>query len=376
MILNLHIVCLDVPWPPDYGGAIDMMNRIKAFKKAGINIHLHYFSYNSRGTPEELIIYCESIHVYRRKKGLQGLSLELPYIVASRINKKLIDNLNKDELPILLEGLHCTGILPFIDYKRRKVVVRMHNEESLYYQDLARAEKSLFRRLFFKRESRLIKSYYNRLPSECTYACVSEEDVEVLKKQWKLDNAVFIPTFPAWQQVGINTGTGKFCLYHGNLSVAENEEAAVWLLENVCPKIEIPIVIAGKNPSAKIKKLASGLKHVVIVTNPSAAEMDKLVREAQICVLPSFNCTITGIRLKLLHSLFEGRYCIVSEVMVKGTGLEKACHIAKDEAEFISLIKTLFGQSFTQKDIQLRRELLGDTYNNNKNTNLFSQYLY
>lgn len=376
MIRELHIVCLDVPWPPDYGGAIDMMNRIKAFKKAGINIHLHYFSYNRRGTPGELKPYCESIHVYRRKKGLKGLSFRLPYIVASRINKELIDNLNKDELPILLEGLHCTGILPYIDYKRRKVVVRMHNEESLYYQELARAEKSWFRKLFFKRESRLIKSYNNRLPSECTYACVSEEDVAILKNRWKLINAVFIPTFPAWQQVTVSAGTGKFCLYHGNLSVAENEEAAVWLLEKVCPKIEIPFYIAGKNPSPRIEKLARSLKYVVIVANPSADEMDGLVREAHICVLPSFNCTITGIRLKLLHSLFEGRHCIVSEAMVKGTGLGKSCHIAKDEVEFISLIKTLFGLSFTEDDIQLRKELLGDTYNNDKNTNLFSQYLW
>ena len=42
---HLHIVCLDVPWPADYGGAIDMMNRIMMFKKLGIGIHLHYFSY-------------------------------------------------------------------------------------------------------------------------------------------------------------------------------------------------------------------------------------------------------------------------------------------------------------------------------------------
>jgi len=40
----LHIVCLDVPWPPDYGGAIDMMNRIMMLKKLDIGIHLHYFS--------------------------------------------------------------------------------------------------------------------------------------------------------------------------------------------------------------------------------------------------------------------------------------------------------------------------------------------
>ena len=137
---HLHIVCLDVPWPADYGGAIDMMNRIMMFKKQGILIHLHYFSYNERGEPDELNQFCESISVYERKTGKKGFSLNLPYIISSRINDKLVANLQKDAYPILLEGIHCTGILQFLDTKSRKIVVRMHNEESIYYKELARNE--------------------------------------------------------------------------------------------------------------------------------------------------------------------------------------------------------------------------------------------
>jgi hypothetical protein len=137
---QLHIVCLDVPWPADYGGAIDMMNRIISLKHAGIHIHLHYFSYNERGTPNELNQFCESIHVYQRENIKQGFSLKKPFIISSRINDDLINNLNKDNYPILLEGIHCTGILPGINKDDRKIVVRMHNEESLYYKELARVE--------------------------------------------------------------------------------------------------------------------------------------------------------------------------------------------------------------------------------------------
>jgi len=55
---HLHIVCLDVPWPADYGGAIDMLNRIRLFKKAGVAIHLHYFSFNERGKPNQFNQFC------------------------------------------------------------------------------------------------------------------------------------------------------------------------------------------------------------------------------------------------------------------------------------------------------------------------------
>ena len=133
---HLHIVCLDVPWPADYGGAIDMMNRIMMFKKMGISIHLHYFSYNERGMPNELNQFCESIHIYQRKTGHKGISFKLPYIISSRMNTELIENLQKDNHPVLLEGLHCSGVLSSLDLKKRKVVVRMHNEESTYYGEL------------------------------------------------------------------------------------------------------------------------------------------------------------------------------------------------------------------------------------------------
>ncbi|MGZ8554052.1 MAG: glycosyltransferase family 4 protein, partial [Chitinophagaceae bacterium] len=106
---RLHIVCLDVPWPADYGGAIDMMNRIKTLHKQGILIHLHYFSYNDRGIPNELNQFCDTINVYEREKISKGFSFTIPHIVASRINDQLISRLQEDNYPILLEGIHTTG---------------------------------------------------------------------------------------------------------------------------------------------------------------------------------------------------------------------------------------------------------------------------
>src|SRR5690349_1591593 len=188
MSRKLHIVCLDTPFPPDYGGAIDMMNRIIQFHKAGTGIFLHYFSYNERGTPNELNRYCEKIFVYERKEGRKGLSPRIPYIVASRINQQLIEELQKDDHPILLEGIHCTGILPMLDISQRKVVIRMHNDESAYYSELARAERSWLKKLFFRRESRVLKQYTATLPSGCYYACVSKKDVETFSEKYHLGN--------------------------------------------------------------------------------------------------------------------------------------------------------------------------------------------
>jgi hypothetical protein len=372
----LHIVCLDVPWPPDYGGAIDMMNRIMVLKKLGIGIHLHYFSYNERGTPNELNQYCETINVYKRETGHKGFSFHLPYIISSRNNENLAANLQKDNHPVLLEGIHCTGILSHLDTGKRKIVVRMHNEESVYYKEMARSAKGFFKKLYFHNESRLLKKYNHHLPDDCTYACVSDNDIKVLKNDYSLNNVEFLPTFPAWQKVTGEEGIGNLCLYHGNLSVPENEEAALWLVCKVFTKVRVPFVIAGKKPSKRLQKVAHLCQHTCLVADPSETEMNDLVRKAHINVLPCFNKSITGIRLKLLHALYQGRHCVVNDPMVAGTGLEPTCHIGTTANAFASIITQLYHQPFGEEEIRLRKQLLCSVYDNEKNTKTLINWLY
>jgi hypothetical protein len=372
----LHIVCLDVPWPADYGGAIDMMNRIMTLKKLGIGIHLHYFSYNERGTPNELNQFCETINVYERETGSKGFSLKIPYIISSRNNEKLVENLSKDNHPILLEGIHCTGLLPCIDTANRKVVVRMHNEESIYYKELARSATGIFRKMYFYNESRLLKKYNQQLPPECTYACVSEKDIGVLKNDYELPKVEFLPTFPAWQKVTGEEGTGNLCLYHGNLSVPENEEAALWLISKVFTKIRVPFVVAGKKPSKRLRQMGQLCQHTCLIADPSESEMNDLIRKAHINVLPCFNKNVTGIRLKLLHALYQGRHCVVNDPMVEGTGLESTCHIGTNANAFASIIAQLYHRPFGEEEIDLRKRLLYSVYDNDKNSRQLIQWLW
>lgn len=374
MTKQLHIVCLDVPWPADYGGAIDMFYKIKSLWQAGVKIHLHYFCYNKRGNPNELNKYCESIHVYKRKTGLKSFSLKLPYIVASRINEELIANLGKDDYPILLEGTHCTGILNNPGFSNRKIVVRIHNDESEYYKSLASSSTNISKKIYFLNESRLLKKYENNLPQYPLYACITNDDANHFKNEHGLKNVFFLPAFSPFNKVASNEGIGNFCLYHGNLSVPENERAAIWLLTKVFSKLKIPFVIAGKNPSRRLDKLAHLCQHTCLVANPSVTEINDLVRKAQINILPSFSTT--GIKMKLVHALFEGRHCLVNEKMVAGTGLDEACHIGSNANAFASIIMQLYHQPFSEEEMRLRKYLLEERYNNEKNAASLIAYLW
>jgi hypothetical protein len=372
----LHIVCLEVPWPADSGASIDMMNRIMMLKKLDIGIHLHYFNYDECGNPNELNQYCETINVYERKACTRGLSLHLPYIISSLTNDRLVANLQKDDHPILLEGIHCTGILSHFNTGKRRIVVRMHNEENIYCKELPDQGAGFLRKLYFYNENRLLKKYKHQLPADCVYACISQNEISSLKKEYALDKVEFLPAFPGWQKVSGQEGIGNLCLYHGNLSVPENEEAALWLLCKVFTRIRVPFVIAGKKPSRRLQKMAHLCQHTCLVADPTETEMDDLIKKAHINVLPSFNKNSTGTHLKLLHALYQGRHCVVNDPMVEGTGLEAGCHIGTNANAFASIITQLYHQPFGEDEIRLRKRLLYSVYDNEKNTKQLIQWLW
>lgn len=371
---QLHIICLDNPDPPDYGGAIDMFYKIKSLYEEGIKIYLHYFDYNERDNTDEISKYCETIQSYKRKTAFKGFSLKLPYIVASRINKDLIARLKKDNHPVLVEGIHCTGILSQLETTTRKVIVRLHNNESVYYNELASSTQNIYKKQFFKNESKLLKKYQQQLSDRHIYICISERDTSLFKTDYKLKQVEYFPAFIAWQKVTGRTGSGDFCLYHGNLSVPENEKAIIWLINEVLPGIQMPFVIAGKNASQYLIDIIQKQIRCRLINNPDDIELNELIQKAHINLLPSFNST--GIKLKLLHALFKGRHCIANKAMIDGTGLETTCEITASAKEFVDVINKLSNQPFKEEDLTLRTHLLGNIFNNKINAERIIQLIW
>jgi glycosyltransferase involved in cell wall biosynthesis len=358
----LHIVCLDAPSPPDYGGAIDMYFKVKTLAEQGKQIILHYFDYHSNRNADGLENYCTEIHAYPRKNYVRSLSFTRPYITRSRINASLINRLNEHNYPVLLEGLHCTEILPYLHHASR-VVVRMHNEEAVYYRALADYEPNIFRKKYYSFESGLINHYQKKLNRDLKLAVLSNSDLGRFKEQG-FYNAHFIPCFIPWQELKCLPGKGEYCLYHGNLGIIENEKAAAWLIKNVFDQLNIPLVIAGKNISKKLESLAGKQRNVRLIFEPPSNELDALIRDAHINVLPSFNST--GVKLKLLHALFYGRFCITNEQGSKGSGLTNLVNNAETVEDFRRSIITIFETSFDEARV-MERQAMMHLYNNQTN---------
>ena len=184
----------------------------------------------------------------------------------------------------------------------------------------------------------------------------------------------FLPAFTPFNTVKSQTGKGSYCLYHANLSINENEKAAQWLIEQLFERLQFPLIIAGKSPSLALKNIARKYKNVSIVDTPNETNMQLLIENAQINILPSFNNT--GIKLKLLNALFNGRHCLVNDEGVKGSSLENLCVIAFNEGQFQREVSKLMEKPFSEKEMQHRSAALKLLYNNETNVEKLIELLH
>lgn len=368
---HLHIITHEIPWPAAYGGVMDIYHKIKALHRRGVKIHLHCFTRRNRECGD-LEKYCHSIDCYRRKRWPSLFHAGLPYIVSSRISDRLEKNLSADAYPVLAEGIHCSYLSLKRNFAGRKFFLRLHNAEWRYYASLAAIEKNLFRKAYYHIESALLRRYEKRIARKVPVICVSRLDMALYLEKCSAMDARFLPVFNGFKP-SYPGPQGDFCLYHGNLAVNENEKAVRWLLGHVFNTLSIPLVVAGRSPSSSLCRAVRTFPHISLVADPSDEELEKLIRGARVNVLPSFNDT--GVKLKIIHSLFTGRHCLVNPQAAAGSGLEESCHMAAAAPDFSRKVKELFSTPFGEEDFRKRRELLEELYDNDRNAGILMQWI-
>ena len=354
----LHLVAFNVPYPPNYGGIIDIYFKLKALHAEGVKIILHAFLYE-RKEADALSGITHEIHYYKRKKGLGYLLHSLPYIVITRQSIKLEKRLLDDKYPVLFEGLHSTILLKKCIEAGKKVIVRTHNIEHNYYNMLAISERNIFRKLYMYNESRKLKKYEEVLAHANKLICISSTDASYFND--KFGNGIHVPAFHQHNEVSASSGKGDYILFHGNLSVPENEKALIYLVNNVLSKIGHRVIIAGKDPAKYVKKKCAAYSNIELISNPEGEEMNLLVAEAHINLLYTYQPT--GLKLKLLHSLYGGKYCMANPLMLSGSGLDNLCILYRSPSEAIEKIEEFMNLPFEETEIKKRQRALNEYQN-------------
>ena len=363
----IHIISLDVPFPADYGGAIDIYYRINALHELGYKIILHCWEYG-RGEQEKLKEITHEIYYYKRKKSLRLALSKLPFIVASRQSETLFHRLLVDNYPILFEGIHTTLLLNNPRLKDRVKIVRMHNVEHDYYNALAKNASGLKKR-YYTAEAKKLKLYEAVLTHANWIFAIQELDEQHFKTFHP--NVKLLPaSIPPISIVPVNTEE-TFCLFHGNLSVQENDSAAKWILENAYYE-GLNLIVAGKNPTDELAQLAKE-KHIQLISNPSEIKMQQLISEAHVHLLVTEQPT--GIKLKLINSLASNGHVLVNPTMVKGTNLERLCVIFEDAKVCQNQLKQLMQIPVNIEQLHKRFDVLQSQFDTFENCKIFNEIL-
>ena len=357
--MKINIVCLDNPYPPNYGGAIDIFFRIKQLYNQGCKIYLYCF-YSDREPRQELNYFCEKVYYYKRKSFLQTVqNILTPFIVSSRKSNKLLSKLLSNKYPIFFDGLQSTFISSRKELKNRKKYLRIHNIESIYMKKLSTSENELVRKVGLKIDSLRYNYFERRLNHFDKIFTISLNDQNFYKNYHK--KVHLLSVFHGHQKVKSKEGFGDYIFYHGNFDVSENLKAAIFLIKNVFNQIHIPVKIAGRSVLNKLKKYTKNT-NIELVDSPSVIKMQELIINAQINVLPTFQAT--GFKLKLINSLFLGRHCIVNNEMIASSNrLQTLCILSNSSNEFIKNIKKLFSTPFTKDEVNKRKILLMKYFN-------------
>ncbi|MCS6980987.1 MAG: glycosyltransferase [Flavobacteriales bacterium] len=358
---TLHLIAHNVPYPPDNGGLIDVYYKVKALVEIGVSVVLHAFTYD-RPTHPMLEKLCRKVYYYPRSLHWGLLFHFQPFIVAGRRSSLLLERLAADPYPVLCDAIHTTSYLGHPALLEKGMYLRAHNVEHSYYKGLGRASKNPSRKLFYYLEAFKLRRYEKKLIHARGIFAISPGEKSHFEKY--APTWVIPPFHP--HNLQIPQVTQPFALFHGNLSVEENQWSVVWLLRKVWERPEvkgIPLWIAGNGSPTWLKRAIRETNSASLLEGLTTKEIMALVARARVHVLPAFQST--GVKLKLIAALAKGLHIVANPNMTKGSGLEEAVNTAETPEDFARLIAEKIDTPQLPNVEVERRLKIFETYLNN-----------
>lgn len=362
---HLHIVTFDIPFPPTYGGAIDVFYRIQELARQGIDITLHCYYKGDLKRYPDLEKLCRKVYYYPRTTTFSRMLHFRPYAVVSRPVEPLLTNLLQDNDPILFEGLVTCALMNHPQLKNRKKYLRECNIEHEYFHALAKAAHGWGNKLYYWSDAMRLRQFEKIVLHSDGIFAIAHQDEQHFQQRYPSVPTTFISAFHPNVITNIPDGLGSYILYHGNLDVSENYNAARIIIREIASRLpDVQFVIAGRYHNHVLDPLLATTDNVRLVPNPDDGTMAKLIHDAQINLLITEQAT--GLKLKLLNVLYQGRHVVANDKMVEGTDVASLCHIAGSYDEIAQQCREWMTVSVSEKERQTRTNVLNTYYDNAK----------
>lgn len=366
----LQIVSFDNPYPPIYGGIVEVYHKLKAIHDLGVEIHFHCFTNKIPQHFEELSSITKQIYFYKTTRNSRDFLSLLPFSVRCRDSKELLINLNKVDAPILFESIKSTYLVHKELLPNHRLFLRLHNIEHDYFLGLATSEKNPFKKYLYHSEGLKFASYEKVIKKFEKVFTLSYFEHEYTRQRF--GNSVYIPVFHGNQNVIPRSKLGKFAFYHGDLRMSDNLRAVKTLI-NVFKRIpDMKLIIASSNGENFVQRNSKSATNIKFVKLESHQQLLDLLAEAHLNVMLSYQKS--GTKLKLMTSLFNSRHCIINDNISDDPTVKQLCDIVEGEDELIAKIKLLKNRDYT--DVSRRKDILETYLNDSNNAQLLIDQIF
>ncbi len=368
---SLHIISFDNPFPPGYGGVIDVFYKIKALHSIGVEVHLHCFVDEVPADYSVLKEHTAAVFFYVRKNKFWSYFQVKPFSVHSRFSKEMINRLYQDNFPILFEGLQTTSMLKHFNNKSRKLFLRLHNNEEKYYSGISKSEKNIFKKGIYWLESKKYKhfqkSVFNQFEKVFTLSETENNEINLFSK-----NSVYVPVFHGNNNMKSFSKKGEIALYHGDLRISDNKKAVDFLILVFKELPEYKFIIASKSGRREVENKTKNTVNISFVETKDHVVLNELFEQTHLHVLFSFQQS--GTKLKVINSLFNGRFCLINSNMVDDKQIQNLCSLAETKEEFKSKIIELMQKSYNQDEN--RTKVLTKVLNDIENAKIIANSIF
>jgi hypothetical protein len=360
--MPLHIISFDNPYPPNYGGTVEVYHKIAALHKAGFTVYLHCFANKIPQQTPELNAITQKIYFYKTSNNPFHFFSKLPFSVVSRNDRQLLTNLLKVQAPILFESLKTTYIASNEKLKDYKKILRLHNIEQDYFEGIAASEKNPVKKFLYKSEARKYRNYESVIKIFDEVVTLSNYETDYINDNFK--QATYIPVFHGNDVVADINGFGDYSLYHGDLRTPDNKEAIREII-GIFKTLEYPLIIASGTGEKFVQGLIEDSTNIKFVKIDSFAHLKQLLLKAHVNIIISFQRS--GTKLKLINALYNSRFCIINDNIIDDPAIESLCIVANTRNEIRDAVLKLKDRPYN--DASKRVIVLGEHLNDDKSAN-------
>ena len=359
---------MDVPFPPNYGGIIDVFYKLKAFHQLGVKIYLHVYGFDNTGI-DGLKEFADEIYFYPIKRNPFYFLSQKPFSVKSRNGKELLKNIQKIKAPIFFESLKTTGILSIESLKDYPKYLRLHNIEQNYYEGLAKSENDQLKQLMYNLETKKFIKYEKIISQFDEVFTLSNAEQDYTIK--KYNKGVFVPVFHGNKRLPELESFGKYVMYHGDLRTADNCKVVEYLID-VFRESEYPLVIASSIKEEWVKSKINAYQNIKFVQLKDYNHLLQLFEDAHINIAWSFQ--ESGTKLKVINALFNSRYSIINKNVIDDKRIANLCFEVNNTFDLLNKVEELMHLPF-KMNTNYRNTLLNEL-NDLKNAEKILNVIY